>query len=77
MLFVPPSEACAVVEGVGTPALLAALVTVWLPGVAVAAAEWSGPGAGVVTCNGWLVAWWLVMGSVQDGVDNGWYVCRG
>jgi len=45
---------------VDTPALLAALVTVWLPGVAVAAAEWSGSGAG--GCHVRWVAGGLVAG---------------
>jgi len=46
---------------VDTPILLAPLVTVWLPGVAAAAAEWSGPGAGGLSraMGGWWPGGWL------------------
>jgi len=50
---------------VGTTALLAALVTVWLPEVAAAAAEWSGPGAGGSSraMGGWWPGVWLWLAS--------------
>jgi len=50
---------------VGTPALLATLVTVWLPGVAAAAAEWFASGArgSSRAMGGWWPGGWLWLAS--------------